>query len=349
MRLKNRIIMTPLHMCFTMEQEIAFLKERAKGGAASVTAVIAVSDMGASQGMCWMNEEVKKSLSVFAEAVRPYDCRSIVQLFHCGRNCLPGKLCREGAAPYAPSAVPSPLYRNMPKAMTIEEIREVTGQFADAAAACKEAGIDGVEISCSVGYLLTEFLSPHTNLRTDRYGGSRENRMRFPLEVCAAVREAVGKDYPVLMRLSGDSMLEGGYGLEDMKVFASRAEKYVDAFSVTGGWHESKVPQISRDVKPGSFAYLAQGIREAVHVPTVACNRIQTEETAKQVLDEGGCEFVGCARAFIADPQFANKIQAGLPYQECAACNTCLKKILFNKPAVCAVNPMVGKEYLQKT
>ena len=348
MRLKNRILMSPLHMCFTMEQENAFLIERAKGGAASVTAVLAVSDQGAPQGMNWMNEEVREKLRELAREVRTYDCRSIVQLFHCGRNCLPGRLAREGASPLAPSAVPSPLYKNMPRAMNREDIQEAIRQFADAAAACREAGIDCVEVSCSAGYLLNEFLAPHTNRRTDEYGGSMENRMGFPLEVLAAVREAVGQDYPVMVRLSGDSMVEGGYGLEDMKVFAARAEKYADAFNVTGGWHESRIPQISQDVEPGSFAYLARGIHEAVHVPTVACNRINSRESAEAVLAAGGCEFVGCGRAFVADPAFGSKIRAGLPYQECTACNVCLKQILFNKPARCAVNPAVGREYLQR-
>ena len=146
--------------------------------------------------MNWMNEEVREKLRELAREVRPYDCRSIVQLFHCGRNCLPGRLAREGASPLAPSAVPSPLYKNMPRAMNREEYPGGYPPICRCRRRVQGGCIDCVEVSCSAGYLLNEFLAPHTNRRTDEYGGSMENRMGFPLEVLAAVREAVGQDYP---------------------------------------------------------------------------------------------------------------------------------------------------------
>ncbi|MEG2199060.1 MAG: FAD-dependent oxidoreductase, partial [Anaerovorax sp.] len=251
----------------------------------------------------------------------------------------------KGESPVAPSAIPSPIYREMPRELTLAEIEEVTEEFARGAALCKEADIDGVEISCSAGYLLSEFFSPLTNKRTDAYGGSFEKRCKFPLEVMEKVRLAVGKNYPVVLRVSAEDML-GGYDVADTIQLVQNGEKWLDAVNVTGGWHESPVPQISMQLAEGGFAYLAKKVKDAVNIPVIGCNRINNGEIAQGLIEGGYCDFVGCARAFVVDPNFANKVREGKSYRRCIACNQgCIERVLKGKPLTCIFNPKVGLEY----
>ncbi|MBQ4347213.1 MAG: NADH:flavin oxidoreductase, partial [Firmicutes bacterium] len=219
MELKSGLIMLAMHTGYSDEgritkRDIAFYEARAAHGAAAITHVAAVNDNAGLPGMHGLySEEFLPGEKLLADMLHTYDCKLIVQLFHRGRN---------GGAGYhkpavAPSSVPSPIYRETPKELTIEEINVIINEFASAADIAKRAGADAVEISCSAGYLLTLFLSPLTNLREDEYGGSEEKRLRFPLEVMRAVRSKVGKDYPVILRISGSQMIPGGYGLPLMQ------------------------------------------------------------------------------------------------------------------------------------
>ena len=224
--LKNRWIMLAMHTGFAegnalTERDFAYYEERAKGGAAAVTCLLAVNEAGALKGMYDAETVDKESLKTLAERVHAHDCRLIVQLFHCGRN---ESAKNHGDKPLlAPSVVPSPIFRAEPQEMTEEDLAETKKAFANAAALCKEVGVDFVEVSASAGYLLSEFFSPVTNLREDEYGYKNENGVKFPMEVLAEIRNTVG-DYPVLVKVSAAQMVEDGYELADMVRFCKKAE-----------------------------------------------------------------------------------------------------------------------------
>lgn len=344
MVLENRIIMTAIHTGFSMERETAFLERRVKGGAAAVTAVMGVSRTGAYSNMNVLAPENREHLRSMAAAIHKGSGKLLVQLFHAGRNGVKGSLADPETCPVAPSPVPSPIYKEMPRELSADEIGEIVREFGQAAALCRDAGVDGVEISCSAGYLLSQFFSPLTNRRTDQYGGDQENRMRFPLEVIREVRDAVGEGYPVILRVSAGDML-GGYGIKDTVALVKRAEEFIDAVNVTGGWHESPVPQISMQVPEGGFAFLAGEVKRNVSVPVIACNRINNKEVAEMVIGQGYADFAGCARAFLTDSDFINKIKQGIPYRRCIACNKgCVERVLKMKEVTCVFNPEVGRE-----
>jgi 2,4-dienoyl-CoA reductase (NADPH2) len=159
-----------------------------------------------------------------------------------------------------------------------------------------------VEVLGSAGYLISQFFSPLTNLRNDRYGGSFENRMRFGIEVVGKVRHAVGASYPILFRLAGNDFMQGSNANREARMFASELEKAgVDCFNVTGGWHETRVPQLTMHVPRKAYTYLAQGVRSAVSVPVIASNRINDPRLAEGVIEEGQADLVTMARALLAD------------------------------------------------
>lgn len=353
LELRNRIIMLVMHTGFAAggqltQQDKAFFEERAKGGAGAITQVVGVSDFGAADNMPNIKEEsFFEREKEITDMIHSYGTKHIVQLFHRGRNSG----SNYGLKAVAPSNVPSSIYRNECDVMTVKQIEETIEDFAKAAAKCKEIGVDAVEISCSAGYLLTLFLSPVTNLRDDEYGGDDERRMKMPLDTLRAVRKAVGKDYPVIVRIAGSQMMPGGYGIDYMQKFCSIAEKegLIDAVNVTGGWHEAPVPQISYQLPAGGFAYLADAIKRVVDVPVIACNRINNVDTMEDILKNGMADFVGTARGFLADPCFAEKVLTGKPYNKCQGCNKCIEAVLRGKPVLCAYNPEVGHEAEEKT
>lgn len=347
LELKNRMIVTAIHTGFPAAQETDFLVKRAEGGAGAVTATMGVSAGGAQHNMCVLNDDILPDLTGMADAVHRAGGKLIIQLFHAGRNSNTARLADPLAKPVAPSPVPSPIYKETPEELTVDGIKAIVKDFGNAARICREAGADAVEISCSAGYLLSEFLSVLTNRRQDIYGGSEENRLRFPLEVTRKVRESVGGDYPVILRVSGSDMI-GGYGLDLTVRLATEAEEFIDAVNVTGGWHESKIPQISMHVPEGGFAFLAREVNRAVKIPVIACNRINSREAAEEVLNSGCSDFVGCCRAFLVDCGFGNKIMAGKKYRKCIACNCCIEKVLKGEPVACTFNPAVGREGLMK-
>jgi 2,4-dienoyl-CoA reductase (NADPH2) len=244
--------------------------------------------------------------------------------------------------------VRSRLTGETPRALELEEIPGIQDKFGEAALRARESGFDAVEILASAGYLISQFLSPITNLREDKYGGSLENRMRFGIEIAEKVRAAVGKDYPVLVRLAGNDFMEGGNTNQEAKVFASELEKAgVDLFNITGGWHETRIPQLTMSVPHRAYVYLAQGIKSVVSTPVLASNRINDPHTGEEILRNGEADMVTMARALIADPCLPNKAKDGkcdLIYH-CIACNQgCFDNVFQMKPVTCMVNPRAGKE-----
>lgn len=330
------------------ERDLAFYEKRASGGMAAITLVGAVNEEGEQERMHRLDKpDCETGLKQVCDIIHAADTKVIVQLFHAGRN---KKITEEQPViPIAPSAVPSPIYRTMPRVMSEEDIQRTVSDFAKAAKRCKTCGADAVEVSLSVGYLLSQFLSPLVNLRTDRWGGSDDARMKFPLTVLQGIRQEVGAEYPILIKISGGDML-GGYDVPYMVDFINRLpEGTIDGVTVTGGWHEAPVPQMTFHVKPGAFSYLAREIREKTGLPVIACNRIHTEAAAEQILEAGDADFVGAARPFLTDPQFARKMREDKVYYPCQACNKgCIERVLKGKAVVCAFNPEVGRENLPK-
>ena len=343
LKVKNRMIVTAMHTGFPIEQETRFLARRGEGGAGALTATMGVSENGSPHNMTLLSEKIVPKLRYMADAIHATGSNLFIQLFHAGRNGNTGGFANPAMGPVAPSPIASTIYKEVPRELTTSEIKAIVEEYGHAAQICKHSGVDAVEISCSAGYLLSQFISTITNIRQDQYGGTLENRLRFPMEVIRKVRAEVGPEYPVILRVSGSDMI-GGYGIKETIEFVREAETYIDALNVTGGWHESNIPQISMHVPLGGFAIFAREIRNNVAIPVIACNRINNLETAKELITNGYCDFVGCCRAFLVDDSFGNKAQSGKKYRRCIGCNTCIEHVLRGEQVVCTFNPFVGKE-----
>ncbi len=295
------------------------------------------------------NDDHIEGLRRLTDEVHSYDVPIAAQLYHAGRYAHSIVL---GQQAVSASELKCRLTRETPRALTLDEITQTIDNFGIAADRAKRAGFDSVEIIGSAGYLINQFLAEATNKRTDGYGGDFESRSRFPLEIVECVRKTIGSNFPILYRMSGEDFVPDGLTLEDNKVLAPRlVEKGVDCLNVTGGWHETKVPQITMNVPRGGYAYLAEGIASVVDVPVVACNRINSISVANRILSRGKVQLIGMSRGFLADPELPSKARTG-HYQltrPCIACNQgCLDKVFMLEPVTCALNPLVGFETERK-
>lgn len=352
MELKNRIVMPAMHLSYTLDGQvndrlIDFYVERAQGGAGLIiVGGCAIDQAGAGPWMIRLDHpRYKEGLRRLTEAIHAHGAKVAAQLYQAGRYA---HSVLTGQQSVAPSPVASRLTGEVPKELTKEEIEQVIASFAQAALLAKEAGFDAVEILGSAGYLLSQFLSPLTNRREDEYGGSWENRLRFPLAVVKAVKEAVGPDYPVIVRVAGNDFMPGSNTGAEARAFCRELEKAgVAAINVTGGWHETHVPQLTMNVPPGAFVYLAANIKEAVSVPVIACNRLQDPAVAEQVLATEQADLIGVARGFLADPAWAEKVKEGRwdDICPCIGCNQgCLDQVFSGRSVTCLTNPRAGRE-----
>ena len=356
MTLKNRLVMTTIHLLYT-EDGIAndrfnqFYWRRAEGGVAMV--IVGGTAFENHRGYTSMlridSDEFIPSFKEFTDGMHQRGAKVTLQLLHTGRYGR-SEFVDDDDAVIAPSAVYSAFSRETPRAMTIEEIKQVVRRGAEGAVRAQKAGFDAVEIMGSSGYLISEFLSPSTNLREDEYGGSWENRCRFPLEFVSAIRAAVGPDFPLLVRIAGNEFVTNGNTSNEAVEFAKALEKAgVDMINVTGGWHETKIPQLPGDVPRGGYVYLAQKVKDAVSIPVLSANRHNDPFEAEKVLALGQADLIGLARTLIADPDWPNKAKEGCldEIRRCVACNQgCLAKVFFDQPAECLVNGYAGREYL---
>jgi 2,4-dienoyl-CoA reductase (NADPH2) len=356
LELKNRIVMQPMHMLYTpdghcTERFSAYYNKRAEGGAALIiTGGCKFDEYGGSLSMMSLeSDEFIPGWKAFTDGIHKRGAKIGVQLYHAGRYTHQKKL-KPGQEALAPSAVFSTYTHETAKAMTRDEMKEIIRKWADGALRAKKAGFDLVEIVGSAGYLICQFLSPLTNLRTDEYGGSWENRTRFPLEVVAALREAVGPDYALCMRIAGNDFMPGSNTNKEAVEFAKLLEKAgIDLINVTGGWHETKVPQLPGDLPRAGYSYLAANVKDAVSVPVLASNRINTPALAEKLLALGRCDLIGMCRPLLADPDWPLKAQEdrAAEIRGCVACNQgCLARTFFSQPAECLVNGDAGREYL---
>ncbi len=353
LELKNRIYMPAMHMNMAAnfevtDQLIDFYAERARGGVAVITVGYATVDAysGNATNIGAHKDAFIPGLRRLARAIQENGARAVVQINHSGRYNFSFFL--EGKQAVAPSAVPSRMTRETPRELTIDEIKETIGSFIEAAGRVKQAGYDGVEVLSGTGYLISEFLSPYTNKREDEYGGSFENRMRFGLEVMRGIRQEVGDEYPVIVRLNGNDFMPGGNGREDLQEYARRlAEVGVDALNINVGWHEARVPQIVTAVPRGVFGYLARGIKEQVNVPVISGHRINDPATAREMIADGLCDMVAMGRPLISDPFLPEKARTGREQEvvHCIACaQGCFDNLFKLKPVECLCNPRAGRE-----
>ena len=265
------------------------------------------------------------------------------QFYHGGAYAFPQII---GKTPIAPSAVYSNFSKTTPREMTLEDIEREQQAFEDATIRARKAGFDAVEICANAGYLLDQFISPKTNKRTDKYGGELENRLRFPLETIERIKSK-SEDLVVGYRISGDDFVPGSNTYKEKAVIAKELSGNLDYFNVTGGWHETKTPQLTMDVPHGCYTYLAENIKKNVNIPIFSSNRINYPELAEQVLMAGKADAICIGRGLIADPYLPLKAQKGeaQDIMNCVACNQgCFDNVFRMMPVTCLRNARAGNE-----
>ncbi|WP_097993776.1 NADPH-dependent 2,4-dienoyl-CoA reductase [Streptomyces sp. f51] len=347
--LPNRVLMGSMHIGLEeaergFERMAAFYAERARGGVGlMVTGGIAPSERACSfpGGAKMTTEAEAEQHREITSAVHAAGGRIAMQILHFGRYAHHPDLV-------APSAIQAPISGFVPNALTDEQVEETIEEFVRAAELARFAGYDGVEIMGSEGYLINEFIVSATNHRTDRWGGSYENRIRLPIEIVRRVRERVGDDFILIYRLSMLDLVPGGSTLEEVVTLAREIEAAGATIINTGiGWHEARIPTIATSVPRGAFSWVTEKVRGAVSVPLVTSNRINTPEVAENILASGRADMVSMARPFLADPEFVAKAAADRAdaINTCIGCNqACLDHIFSLKITSCLVNPRACHE-----
>lgn len=347
--LPNRVLMGSMHVGLEerpggFARMAEFYAERARGGVGlMVTGGISPNDAGRPMegGAKISTSEEAAAHVVITEAVHAAGAKIALQLLHFGRYAAHAHLV-------APSAVQAPISPLTPHPLSVEEVEQTIEDFASAARLAQGAGYDGVEIMGSEGYLINEFVAERTNHRTDEWGGSYENRMRFPVEIVRRTRERVGKNFIIIYRLSMLDLVEGGSTLAEVIQLAQAVEKAGATIINTGiGWHEARVPTIATSVPRAGFAWVTKKVMGSVGIPLVATNRINTPAVAEQLLADGTANMVSMARPFLADPFFMRKAQEGRSDEinSCIACNqACLDHTFVGKTSSCLVNPRACHE-----
>ncbi len=362
LEIKNRIYLPAIHLNMAMDfkvtdQIVNFYSERAKGGPGIIVVGNATVDdvAGNSLTIGAHHDDFMPGLTRLADAIKGGGARSAVQLNHAGRYSY--SVLMNAKRPVAPSALPSRLTREIPQVLDIEGIHRIIDAFAQAAERVKRCQFDAVEVLSGTGYLISEFLSPVSNIRDDEYGGSFENRIRFGVDVMKAVREKVGPDYPVIVRLDNNDFMEGGQRDDELTEYAKiLVDKCgVDALCVKGNWHEARVPQMTPNVPRAAYAYLARNVKKQVDVPVIASHRIHTPEVAREILEADFCDMVAMGRSLIADPYMPEKARSGKEHEivHCiACCQGCFDSLFQLQPVKCLCNPKAGFEAekaMQKT
>ena len=357
LELKNRIVM-PAMGCSLAESSgeagarmIQYYADRARGGAGLIiTEITRVDDetgVGTPNQLSVTNTHVIGQLSRLAEAVHAYDTKLFVQLHHPG-NQTPSRLIG-GKQPVSASDVTCKVIGEQPRPLTTEEVEGMVKKFVTGAVIAQKAGVDGVEIHAAHGYLISQFLSPHTNKRTDKYGGSFEGRMRFITEIIMGIKAYCGPKFPISVRMNGSDYLEDGITEEDAIAQAVYLEKLgISVINVSCGTYDSGATVI----EPNYFAegwkkHLASNIRKAVSIPVIAVCNIKHPAVAEQLLEEEFADFVGIARGQLADPNWGVKAKAGkdVLIRKCLGCMECFRILNDGLPLGCTLNPALGREF----
>jgi 2,4-dienoyl-CoA reductase (NADPH2) len=347
--LRNRTLMGSMHTGLEekpggFERMAVYFAERARGGVGlMVTGGIAPNaEGGVYSGAAKLSTpEEAANHRIVTKAVHEAGGKICMQILHAGRYAYSPKQV-------APSAIQAPINPFKPRELDEEGIEKQIQDFVTCATLAQTAEYDGVEIMGSEGYFINQFLVAHTNHRTDRWGGSYENRMRLPVEIVRRVREAVGPNFIIIYRLSMLDLIEGGSTWEEVVQLAQAIERSGATLINTGiGWHEARIPTIATKVPRAAFAKVTAKMRGSVSIPLITTNRINTPEVAEQVLAEGDADMVSMARPFLADPEFVNKAAAGRgdEINTCIGCNqACLDHTFGGKLTSCLVNPRACHE-----
>ncbi|MCX4459180.1 NADPH-dependent 2,4-dienoyl-CoA reductase [Streptomyces sp. NBC_01728] len=347
--LPNRVLMGSMHVGLEeaergFERMAEFYATRARGGVGLiVTGGIAPNDAGRPYegGAKLTTEAEAEQHTEITAAVHREGGKIAMQILHFGRYAYHQDLV-------APSALQAPISPFPPHALTDAEVERTIDDYARAAELAQRAGYDGVEIMGSEGYLINEFIAAQTNRREDRWGGSYENRMRFPVEIVRRVREAVGENFIIIYRLSMLDLVPGGSSLDEVITLAQAVEAAGATIINTGiGWHEARIPTIATSVPRGAYTWVTKKVMGAVSIPLVTTNRINTPELAEQLLADGHADMVSLARPMLADPDFVAKAAAGRPeaINTCIGCNqACLDHTFSGKITSCLVNPRACHE-----
>lgn len=357
LELKNRIVM-PAMGCSLAEHSgepgprmIRYYAERAKGGTGLIiTEITRIDDetgVGTPNQLAVTNPFVVGQLSRLVEAVHAYDTKLFVQLHHPG-NQTPSRLIG-GRQPVSASDVTCKVIGEQPRALTTEEVEGLVKKFVTGAVIAQKAGVDGVEIHAAHGYLVSQFLSPHTNKRTDKYGGSFDGRMRFATEIIMGIRQYCGPRFPIGIRINGSDFLDDGITEEDAIAQAKYFEMLgVCYLNVSCGTYDSGATII----EPNYFAegwkkHLAANIKKAVRIPVIAVCNVKHPAVAEQLLEEGVTDFVGIARGNLADPEWGSKAKKGEErlIRKCLGCMECFRILNDGLPLGCTLNPVMGREF----
>lgn len=348
-KLKNRVLMGSMHTNLEEAkdgfQKLAkFYAERARGGVGLI-----VTGGMAPNWEGWLkpfaermtNSSHVKKHKMVTEAVHEEGGKIAMQILHAGRYAY-------HPLSVAPSRIQAPINPFKPRALSTWGVKRTINDFADCAALARDAGYDGVEIMGSEGYLINQFLVEHTNKRTDEYGGSYENRMRFPLEILAKARQKVGKDFIIIYRLSMLDLIEDGSNWDEIVQLAKAIEKAGATIINTGiGWHEARIPTIATSVPRAGFTWVTKKLKNEVSIPLCTSNRINMPSVAEKVLEDGCADMVSMARPMLADENWVAKAKAGKEKEinTCIACNqACLDHTFSNKLSSCLVNPRACHE-----
>ena len=359
MELANRVVMPPMGTSLgnpdatVSEALLAYIRRQARGGAGLIiTEITAVHPSGAvweSQLGAYDDRSIP-GLKNLADVVHEAGGKAALQLHHAGRESL--YLLNKGEA-IGPSAVPSLVFGQAPREMTLEDIREIIHSFGQAAIRAREAGFDAVEVHGAHGYLLTQFLSALSNRREDQYGGGFSNRARFLIEVLEEVRRGVGEDFPVLLRISAEEFIKNGYTVEDIQtILPDLVKAGADVIHASIGTHGSPggVTSAPPEYEPGFNVWRARKIKESVDVPVIAVGRFTDPTLADEVIGRGDADLVAFGRQQLTDPDYLIKAREDRfdEIRKCIACNQgCIERLLLEAKTIrCAINPETGQELI---
>jgi len=347
--LKNRVLMGSMHTGLEelpdgFERMAAYFAERAKGGVGLiVTGGISPNEAGtiAPHGAKLNTEAEMEKHRIITQAVHREGGKIAMQILHVGRYGYHKDIV-------SASPIQAPINIFKPHELSDAEVDRQIQDYVNCAQLARKAGYDGVEIMGSEGYIITQFIAPRTNYRKDRWGGSFENRIRFPVEIVRRVREKVGKDFILIYRLSMLDLVERGSAWHEVVALAKAIETAGANLINTGiGWHEARIPTIAGMVPRAAFSWVTAKLRGEVSVPLITSNRINTPESAEEILARGDADMVSMARPMLADPEFVKKAQENRADEinTCIGCNqACLDHLFQRKIASCLVNPRACHE-----
>ena len=353
--IKNRVVMAPMASGFgsnngeVTDTLVAYYERRAQGGVGTIIVEAACIDgTRGREGMQQIRIDSPvylAGLSRLAEAIKSHGSAAFIQLFHAGRQTA--DLITGGEAPVAPSAIPCPIMRIMPRELTTAEVEEIRDKFVRAAVLAAQAGFDGVEIHGAHGYLVNQFLSPDTNQRTDKYGGSLENRMRFLLEIVTGIKQ-VCPQLLLSVRLNLDDFMPDGLKLEEsLQVCQALEQAGIHVLHVSCGTYPSGLTSIEPSSYPeGWRMYLSQEAKKVLSIPVIGGGMIRRPAFAEQALKDGQADFIFLGRPLLADPDWVKKAAQGRDQdiRPCLVCNQCIGSKFKGLSVHCTVNPYVGKE-----